>query len=135
MNPFDGKELARRRGQRKGYLRIEHGSWLLTYRIYVWNIEEKKSLPERRNVTIGPGDGPGKLTEKQAQRFAHDHFLAPLDNTVLKPLSTLTFEQFWEKSYEPHKIIRKTLKLAARMQYLSLWKCWIQPVLGAVKLC
>jgi integrase len=129
------QDMARRRGQRKGYLRIEHGSWLLTYRIYQWNVEKKKNLPVRDTVTIGPGEGPGKLTEKQAQRFAHDHFLAPLDNTVLRPLSTLTFEQFWDKSYEPHKIIRKTLKLAARMQYVSLWKCWIKPVLGTVKLC
>ncbi len=127
--------MARRRGQKKGYLRAEHGSWLLTYRIYEWNSEKKKSIPRRRVVKIGPAEGLGKLTEKQAQRFAYDHFLQPLDDTVLKPLSTLTFEQFWVKSYEPHKIIRKSLKLAARMQYVSLWKCWIQPIVGAVKLC
>ena len=127
--------MARRRGQRNGYLHAHHGSWLLTYRIYQWNAETKTSEPIRRTVTIGPAAGPDKLTEKQAMRFAGEHFLKPLDDTILRPRSTLTLEQFWTQSYAPHKILRKSLKLAARMQYASLWRCWIQPVLGEVKLC
>jgi integrase len=127
--------MARRRGQRKGYLRAENGSWLLTYRIYEWDLEQKKTVPKRLTVTIGPAAGSGKLTKKQAERFSHDHYLEPLDKTVLHPRSTLTLKQFWEKSFEPHKITRKALKLATRMQYTSLWNSWIKPILGDVKLC
>ena len=127
--------MARRRGQRNGYLRAHHGSWLLSYRIYQWNSETQTSEPGRRTVTIGPAEGRDKLTEKQAMRFASEHFLKPLDDTILRPRSILTMEQFWTQSYAPHKILRKSLKLAARMQYTSLWRCWIQPILGDVKLC
>ena len=127
--------MARRRGQRSGYLRAEHGSWLLTYRVYEWDTEQKKTIPRRQTVTIGPAVGGGKLTRKQAERFASDHYLAPLDKTVLRPRSTLTLGQFWEQKYEPHKIVRKSIKLASRMQYTSLWRQWIKPILGDIRLC
>ena len=76
-------DMARRRGQRKGYLRAENGSWLLTFRIYTHDSPQGK----RQTVTIGPADGPGRLTKHQAQRFAWDHYLQPLDTATLKPMS------------------------------------------------
>ena len=66
--------LIGRRRQAKGYLRIEGTSWLLTYRVYT----REHPKGQRITTTIGPADGPGKLTQKQADRFAYEHFLKPL---------------------------------------------------------
>lgn len=120
-------DMARRRGQRKGYLRADNGSWLLTYRVYARECPAGK----RHTVTIGPADGPGKLTKKQAERFAFDHYLQKLDTSVLKPLSTLTVAEFWDKKYEPH--LRKNKKYATQIQYISLWSTWLKPVCGNVR--
>jgi integrase len=117
--------MGRRRGQREGWLRKRSGTWLLTYRDYT-------KTPPRVTESIGPAAGPGALTKKQAQRFAWDHFLAPLDNTVRTPWSTLTLGQFWERFYVNH--LEKKRKFATQSQYKSLWKLWIEPQLGGVRL-
>lgn len=117
--------MGRRRGQREGWLRRRSGTWLLTYRDYSKN-------PPRVTESIGPCSGPGALTKKQAQRFAWDHFLAPLDNAVRTPWSTLTLGQFWERFYVNH--LEKKRKFATQSQYKSLWKTWIEPTLGTVRL-
>ncbi|HXE05776.1 MAG TPA: hypothetical protein VN579_07310, partial [Bryobacteraceae bacterium] len=121
--------MARRRGQRKGYLRIEGGSWLLTYRVYV----PGKRLPDRVTKTIGPANGPGKLTEKQAQRFAWDHYLAPLDQAVLRPLSMVTLGEYWKLKYKPW--LEASRKKTTRGQYISLFENYVMPALGETRLC
>jgi hypothetical protein len=70
----------------------------------------------------------GELTETQAERFAWDHYLAPLDNATVKPFSTVTLEQFWDQRYLPH--LNRKKKYATQSQYKSLWKRWIKPGLG-----
>lgn len=117
--------MGRRRGQRLGWLRKHRGSWLLTYRDYA-------KVPPRQTENIGPCIGPGALTKKQAERFAWDHFLAPLDNSVRTPWSTLTLSQFWERFYREH--LEKKRKYSTASQYKSLWKLWIEPRLGAIRL-
>src|SRR5207248_6953117 len=62
------ENMARRRGQRDGWLHEKNGTWLLTYRVYRWDAEKRKSVPARPTVSIGPAEGPGKLTRKQAER-------------------------------------------------------------------
>jgi site-specific recombinase XerC len=131
--------MSRRRGQRKGYLRAENGSWLLTYRKYVWDPDARKTVPQRVTEKIGPAPDPptrrcknGELTEKQAQRFAWDHFLSKIDNATVKPFSTITFDQFWEQRYKIH--LERKRKHSTKGQYKSLWKVWIQPVIGHVRL-
>ena len=126
--PVEGDDMGRRRGQRKGYLRPENGNWLLTYRIYTREFIRGKRI----TVTIGPSDGPGKLSKKQAERFAFDHYLKPLDTSVARPMTTLTVSQFWEQKYLPH--LRKNKKYATQTQYISLWRRWIEPVCGNVRL-
>lgn len=131
--------MARRRGQRTGFLRAKSGTWLLTYRSYIWDPESRKSVPKRKTVSIGPAPDPperraknGELTEKQAERFAWEHYLAPLDNATRKPFSTVTLEQFWEKTYKVH--LERKRKYATQSQYKSLWMVWIKPVIGCVRL-
>ncbi len=124
--------MARRRGQRQGWLRVENGSWLLTYREYCYDPERKKSVPHRITVTIGPASGPGKLTEKQAQRFAWDHYLSKVDHVAMKPMSSVTVDEFWRRKFEAHMDLH--LKVATRKQYRSLYATWIKPVIGDVRM-
>jgi hypothetical protein len=79
-------------------------------------------------VTIGPCEGSGKLTEKQAERFAWDHYLAKVDQIALHPRSLMTIAEFWEKHYKPAALLK--LKKTSRDQYFSLYAQWIEPVIG-----
>ena len=119
--------VSRRRGQRKGWLRPEHGSWLLTYRVYNQN-----GGNQRETVTIGPCTGAGKLTEKQAERFAWDHYLNKVDQIAQQPRALMTIAEFWEKHYKPAALLK--LKKTTREQYFSLYRRWIEPVLGRTRL-
>lgn len=119
--------LARRRGQRSGWLRPEHGSWLLTYRVY-----DQTGRGNRETVTIGPAAGAGKLTEKQAERFAWDHYLSKVDQIAQQPRALMSIADFWEKHFKPGAAIR--LKKTTREQYYSLYGCWIAPVVGRKRL-
>ncbi len=119
--------MARRRGQRKGWLRAEHGSWLLTYRVY-----DQTGRGHRETVTIGPCDGSGKLTEKQAERFAWDHYLCKVDQIAQQPRALMTLAEFWEKHFKPSALVR--LKKSSREQYFSLYARWIGPVIGRKRL-
>lgn len=128
MSKESSEDMARRRGQRKGYLRPENGNWLFTYRIYT----REHPKGHRLTVTIGPADGAGKLTKKQAERFAYEHYLQPLDTATVKPMSTMTVGEFWGNKYEPH--LRKAKKYATQSQYISIWKQWISPVVAKIRL-
>jgi len=64
------------------------------------------------HVSIGPAEGPGKLTRKQAERFAWDHFLAKIDNTALHPKSTMTLDEFWNAKFET-QVLPKLKRLLA----------------------
>ena len=119
--------MGKRRGQRKGRLRIEHGSWLLTYRVY-----EPSGQNHRETVKIGPAAGSGKLTEKQAERFAWDHYLSKVDETVERPRSMMSVGEFWLKHFADNAELR--LKKGTLDQYFSLYKCWIEPVIGSKRL-
>ena len=120
-------DMSRRRGQRKGWLRPEHGAWLLTYRVY-----DQTGKGQRETVTIGPCEGSGKLTEKQAERFAWDHYLAKVDQIAQHPRSLMTIAEFWEKHYKPAALLK--LKKTSRDQYFSLYAQWIEPVIGRKRL-
>ncbi len=135
----EDEPLSRRRGQRNGWLRPENGSWLLTYRIYTWDPEQRENKAQRVTVKIGPAPNPptrkarnGELTEKQAERFAWDHYLARLDNATVKPFSTITLAQFWTQRFLPH--LERKRKYATQSQYKSIWKVWIEPSIGDVRL-
>ena len=124
---FKEEDMGKRRGQRKGYLRAEHGSWLLTYRIYL-----PTGRSQRETVAIGPATGSGKLTEKQAERVAWDHYLSKVDLVAQQPRALMTVADFWTKHYQPAANL--CLKKAAREQYFSLYKRWIEPVIGRKRL-
>jgi integrase len=127
LRPCDDADMARRRGQRKGWLRPEKGSWLLTYRLY-----DQFGRAKREVVTVGPAEGVGKLTKKQAERFAWDHYLSKVDQVALRPKSMMTVAEFWKETFEPSMRLR--LKRSAQEQYASLYRVWIEPRLGKLNL-
>ncbi len=117
-----GEDLGRRRGQRKGHLRIEHGSWLLTYRVY-----DQNNNSRRETVKIGNATGADGFTKKQAERIAWDHYLSKVDLTVQHPKAMVTLGEFWDSKYKPHCMLK--LKKTTRDQYFSLYERWIKPPL------
>ena len=119
--------MARRRGTQKGHIYEKSGSWLLRYRVYT----REHPNGHIETVRLGPAEGPGKLGKKQAQSFADDHYLRPLNSSINKPVSTLTVGEYWEKHYEP--FLRKSRKYATQIQYISLWK-WLEPNSGKIRL-
>ena len=122
-----GEDMARRRGQRGGFLREHHGLWLLTYRVY-----DQAGTPHRETVTIGPAEGKEKLTKKQADRVAWDHYLSKVDRVVQEPRSMLTVDEYWMQYFKPAAEL--FLKKSAREQYFSLYKCWVKDVIGSKRL-
>lgn len=119
--------MGKRRGQRSGYLRNHHGSWLLSYRVY-----DATGRSHRETVRIGPAEGTGKLSERQAERFAWDHYLAKVDQVAVQPRALMTVDEFWKREYQPAALVK--LKKTTRDQYFSLYGRWIQPLLGRKRL-
>jgi len=118
--------MGRRRGQRQGHLRPHHGSWLLTYRVY-----DQTGRGHRETVMIGPAEGKDRLTEKQAERFAWDHYLSKVDQTVQQPRSMMSIADYWDKHYKP--ALFRGAK-STREQYVSLYQHWILPAVGRKRL-
>jgi integrase len=116
--------MGRRRGQRKGWLREQSGQWRLTYRLY-----DVLGRPKREDVYIGPAEGPGKLTAKQAERRAWDDYLSKADDISRKPKATITVTEFWDSKYWPQAELR--LRKSTRGQYSSLWGHWLKPRIGS----
>lgn len=121
------QDMGRRRGQRSGHLREHHGSWLLTYRVY-----DTAGKSQRETVTIGPAEGPGKFTEKQAERVAWDHYLSKVDQVAQQPRALTKVCDFWKANYKAHADLN--LKKGTREQYTSLYNLWIEPVIGNKRL-
>lgn len=118
-----GDEMGRRRGQRKGWLREHNGQWRLTYRLY-----DVLGRPKREDVPIGPSEGPGRLTRKQAERQAFTDYLSKADELSRKPKATITVSEFWDAKYWPQVELR--LRKSTRGQYSSLWDHWLKPRIG-----
>lgn len=123
----DAKFVQQFAGVVHALLRPEHGSWLLTYRVY-----NQTGASQRETVIIGPCQGTGKLTEKQAERFAWDHYLNKVDQVAQQPRALMTVAEFWEKHYKPAALNK--LKKTTLDQYFSLYRRWIEPVLGLKRL-
>jgi len=120
-------DMSRRRGQRTGWLREKSGSWLLTYRLYdQWGTAKKET------VTVGPATGPGKLSQRQAERLAWDQYLSKVDQISIRPKSTMSVLQFWETKYWPSAQLR--LKKSTRIQYGALFNKWIRDRIGKLPL-
>jgi hypothetical protein len=89
VSMFDkGDGMAKRRGQRKGWLSRQGASWMLAWREDVRSAAGEVAR-HRFYRLIAPASGPGALTKKQAERIAWDEVLSKLDQVSLYPGSLL----------------------------------------------
>src|ERR1700737_3663036 len=98
-----GENMARKRGQREGYLYKKGPSWILRWRE---DVRPPRGQLQRGRFsrTIGPATGPEKLTRKEAERQAWSEVLEKLDNVTIHPQSLATVKQFVTTKFEPEWI-------------------------------
>jgi integrase len=70
-----------------------------------------------KSVCIGPCEGPGALTEKEARRLGWENFLSRLDQNNRTPQSIMTVRQFVERKFLPEHVAYK--KRAGKQHYES----------------
>jgi hypothetical protein len=81
--------MARRRLQQNGELRKQGGLWKLRWREDQRLADGSVQYGKSPLISIGPCEGPGKLTEKQARRIAWENFLSRLDQNMTTPQSIM----------------------------------------------
>jgi integrase len=99
--------MARRRLQQKGDLYRSGGYWMLR-----WHEDQIKANGETkrgwsRSVCIGPCEGPGAFTQKEAQRLAWENHLSRLDQNNRTPQSIMTVREFVERKFLPDHVTYK----------------------------
>jgi integrase len=110
-------DMARRRLQQKGDLYRSGGHWMLR-----WHEDQIKASGAvrrgwSRSVCIGPCEGPGAFTQKEAQRLAWENHLSRLDQNNRTPQSILTVREFVERKFLPEHVAYK--KHGGREHYRS----------------
>jgi integrase len=113
--------MARRRLQQKGDLYEQGGYWKLRWKEDQRLADGSVGYGWSKPVWIGPCEGRGRLTRKQAARIAWENFLSRLDQNIRTPQSIMTVREFVERKYLPeHAMIR--LKPAGRYHVQQMLK-------------
>jgi integrase len=105
--PLTRDTMARRRLQQKGDLYQSGGYWMLR-----WHEDQIKANGEfkrgwSRSVCIGPCEGHGAFTEKEARRLAWENHLSRLDHNNRTPQSILTVREFVDRKFLPEHVAYK----------------------------
>lgn len=132
LSIFEGN-MARRRGQRKGYLFQKGGWWNLQYRVDTPDLDEH-GTPVRAKITvpIAQCTGPEALGKREAQRIAWDEYLSRLDQSSMRPSSMKTLAQFVTERFEPDVV--DTCKPKGKLHYAYMLKNHVLPALGKLRL-
>ena len=109
--------MARRRLQQKGDLYRSGGYWMLR-----WHEDQIRANGEvkrgwGRSVCIGPCEGLGAFTEKEARRLAWENHLSRLDQNNRSPQSVMTVREFVERKFLPEHVAY--MKHAGKEHYNS----------------
>ena len=96
--------MARRRLQQKGDLFRSGAYWMLRWHEDQINAKGESKRGWSRSVCIGPSDGPGAFTEKEARRLAWENHLSRLDHNNRTPQSILTVREFVERKFLPEHV-------------------------------
>ena len=122
--------MARRRGQRRGYLVESSGSWLGQWRE---DFIEAGSLTRRKvAAVIAPSRGPGKVSKRQAQRIFWETVLSKLDTVSTRPQTMSTLAEFIRTRYEPECVLVR--KKSGRRSTQSCLERHIIPELGHLRM-
>jgi integrase len=108
-------DMARRRLQQKGDLYQQGGWWKLRWKEDQREVDGNVKRGWSKPVWIGPCQGNGRLTEKQAQRVAWDNFLSRLDQNTITPMSVITLREFIERKFVPEHVAM--LKKSGQIHY------------------
>ena len=109
--------MARRRLQQKGHLFQSGGYWMLRWHEDHINADGESKRGWSKSVCIGPSEGPGAFTKKQAQRWAWENFLSRLDQNNRTPQSIMSVREFVERKFVPGHVVYK--KHAGKEYYKS----------------
>ena len=126
-----GDDMARRRLQKSGDLYQQGGWWKLRWREDQIDSQNQVVRGWSKPAWIGPSDGPGHLTKKQAERIAWENFLSRLDQNNRVPQSIMTVQQFVDRKFLPKHVA--LLKKSGRIHYDTVLK-HIMPTLGTMRL-
>ena len=123
--------MARRNAAQFGSLYVEgkpgHKLWKVRY--FKTVLREGRTERVRAKSTVGPADGPGKLTRREAEVLAWNLYVKHQQGGLIERACTL--KQFYDDSFKPH-IAR--LKLGSQMDYETRWRNWVEPVMGELQL-
>lgn len=122
--------MARKRGQRTGWLYRRGPSWMLAWREDVRS-ETGDTDRHRFKRALAPAVGPKALTRKEAERVAWDEILSRLDTATQYPGSLLTLREFAGGAFEARIRARKP---AGQAHYRYLLGNHVLPALGHLRL-
>lgn len=113
--PQEGHDMARKRLQQKGDLYKQGGWFKLRWREDQIRADGSVRYGWSKPVWIGPCEGLGRFTEKQARRIAWENFLSRLDQNMRTPQSVMTVREFVERKFVPEHVAM--LKPGGRVHY------------------
>ncbi len=140
-------DMARRRYQKDGWLRVEGDGWRLTYRKYDpagnskrpdIRIADAKAHYDKNKQTgrwkrIGPFFNRAGLDPIQAQQLAQSQYLDKAQRQNVNPQIGVKVEKFWNDNYLPNAKLRR-LAFKTLEQYEGMFGKWIRPVIGHLPL-
>lgn len=126
--------MGKRRSQRTGYLyrkpKNKPTAWYLQYRVDSSEIDPATGKKRRDKITVRIGDcrGPNKMSEREAEREAWNRYLSQVDVMSLRPGSSMTLEEFVNRSWRPDRLAYLSPK--GKESYETQLKNHILPTLG-----
>ena len=94
--PLGEIQMARRRGQQKGYVHKQGSVWYLAFREDALD-DNGKLVRIRRNLRIADGK---EISKREAQRLARE-VLDRVDQQSQRPFSLVTVREFIESRFKP----------------------------------
>lgn len=113
--------MARRRLQQKGDLYEQGGRWKLRWKEDQRTADGSKRYGWSKPVVIGPSEGVGRFTKKQAQRIAWENHLSRIDHNMRTPQSVMTVREFVNRKYL-REYVQIRLKAAGRYHVEQMLK-------------
>jgi|SRR5579872_216915 len=130
---LEADNMARRRGQRKGYVFRKGPSWFVQYRVDTAEVDASGKFKRLKDAAyVAPATGPGKVTKKQAERIAWEEYLCRLDQMSTRPQSMKTVREFVRERFEPDVVW--SCKPSGKAHYGYILKNHVLPVLGEIRL-
>lgn len=113
--------MGRRRLQQKGDLYEQGGRWKLRWKEDQRRADGSKHYGWTKPIVIGPSEGQGRFTEKQARRIAWDNHLSKVDINMRTPQAVMTVREFVDRKYR-REHIQISMKPAGRYSVEQMLK-------------